>query len=120
MNKLSCRISKATQKGFTLIELVIVIVIIGILAAVAVPNFSSTTDNARYAARTAVLGSVKSAWAIAYSTKKDYPTPSEIALLQIDPSCNSGGTLCGEAILAYATSPVKSPADITCTNCAAP
>ena len=37
----------SSQKGFTLVELMIVIVIVGILAAVALPNFLNQTDKAK-------------------------------------------------------------------------
>ena len=55
-----------SKKGFTLIELIIVIVILGILAAVAIPKFASMSKEARSAAVKGMAGSISSAATIAH------------------------------------------------------
>jgi prepilin-type N-terminal cleavage/methylation domain-containing protein len=58
------------QRGFTLIELVMVIVIIGILAAIAIPKFTDLSGEANQAAVNGVAGALSSAAAINYAARK--------------------------------------------------
>lgn len=57
------------EKGFTLIEIVMVIILLGILAAVAIPRFIDMSAEAKKSATKGVLGGVRGGIAIEYANK---------------------------------------------------
>ena len=62
-----------TQGGFTLIELMIVVAIIGILAAFAIPQYQNYTIKAKLAKVTACFAPIKTALALTYQEKGSFP-----------------------------------------------
>jgi len=70
---------KAVQKGFTLIELMIVVAIIGILAAVAIPAYQDYTIRSRVSEGLNVAGAAKIAVAETYAANGAFPADNATA-----------------------------------------
>src|SRR5437762_5882976 len=103
---------KMTRKsGFTLVEIMIVVAIIGLLAAIAIPNFVKARTASQRAACIANLKQIdgaKATWALENKkTGADLPTAADLygaaKYIRDEPSCPGGGTYSINAVDARPT-----------------
>lgn len=64
--------SKTCQKGFTLVELMVVVIVVGVLAAVAIPMYTLASDRAKASEAVAALGSIRTAMRSYYAEHGTY------------------------------------------------
>ena len=83
--------NKRTQSGFTLIELMIVVAIIGVLASLALPAYSNYTKKAKFAEVVSAGSAVKSSIDVCYQTKGALGLCDEFSELSIAALSVTGG-----------------------------
>ena len=101
--------SKMNQEGFTLIELMIVIAIIGILAAIAIPQFAAYRVRANNTKADTTAGVVKSAEAALNQDLGIYGGTAQGAMLQNAPGVINGGALLSGNIAAIVAATNATP-----------
>jgi len=90
---------KKQQAGMTLIELVIVIIVLGIIAAVAAPKFADIKTDAVTAAQEGVHGNMLSAYTIAVADQKGTPSFDQFSAKVNDMTCAAATGDCVSADL---------------------
>lgn len=117
MDKCQQSLRTVQQRGFTIVELLIVIVVIGILAAITIVAYNGIQIRARDGQRVSDVATVQKAMELFYADQGRYPAPTAGGAPTWDEtwvrqaSCLSAGTYCGFTLTNYTPVVSKLPND---------
>ena len=87
--------NKDADSGFTLVELIVVVVIIGILSAIAIPSFQNASDKAKQKEASTIVATWVKASQAYYTENSDYPTRmSHLGQYITVTGCRTRGSWC--------------------------
>ena len=103
------KLNRRRNEGFTLTELLVVVIILGVLAATIIPQFIGTTQQAKVAAAQSTIATLKSALERFNLNMDRYPTTEEGLKVLVEPPSDGDKKWKGPYIESVISDPWKNP-----------
>lgn len=97
------------NQGFSLVEIMVVVIILGVLAATIVPQFAGTTHDAKVSMAKSHIAEMKTALTRFYVSMDRYPTEEEGLQVLVDPPADDDGAWRGPYLERVLKDPWNSP-----------